>query len=139
MKLFWIEVCTPSQKLSPKGKQTNSSSHCAARFRVNYGSLLTNVYTRKKVGHITQHQSRLYHTNSVILTNHRVCTLKTLNISRMNKFQDFHTDPEFPSFDAVSFKAALVVGGLVKLRKFDIVRTDRRYLNLRRRPHQFSQ
>ena len=65
--------------------------------------------------------------------------MMTLNISRMNKFQDFHTYPEFPSFDAVSFKAALIVGGLVKLRKFDIVRTDRRYLDLRRRPHRFSQ
>ena len=36
----------------------------------------------------------------------------TLNISLMNRFQDFHTDPEFPSFDAVSFKPALVVGGI---------------------------
>ena len=43
---------------------------------MNYGSLVTNVYTRKKVGLITQHQSRLSHTNDVItdviLANHRV-------------------------------------------------------------------
>ena len=41
--------------------------------------------------------------------------MMTLNISRMNKIQDLHTDPEFPSFDAVSFKPALAVGGLLKL------------------------
>ena len=67
---------------------------------MNYGNLLTNVYTRKKLGHITQHQSCLYRTNDVsndvILTNHRVCTMMTLNISRMNTNPGFSHRPRIP-------------------------------------------
>ena len=95
---------------------------------MNYGSLLTNAYTRKKVGHITQNQSRLCHTNDVILTNQRVFTIMTLiKCGRIKIWAQKPRIPNFPSTPS-SFKPALVVGGLLKLCKFDIVRTDRRYV-----------
>ena len=49
----------------------------------------------------------------------------------MRKDKKFgHRNPEFPISlrRRPVFKPALVVGGLLKLRKFDIVRTDRRYV-----------
>ena len=110
---------------------------------MNYGSLLTNIYTRKKLGHITQHQLRVSHTNDisndVILTNHRVCTMMTLHKAEGYIFGQ--RNPEIPIFHptANSFQPALAVGGSLKLRKFDIMRTDLRYVNLRRRLHRFSQ
>ena len=77
---------------------------------MNYGSLLTNVYTRKKLGHITQHQSRAYHTNDVILTNHRVCTMMTLH--KAEGYILGQRNPEIPIFHptANSFQPALAVG-----------------------------
>ena len=95
---------------------------------MNYGSLLTNVYTWKKLGHITQHQSHLYHTNDVgndvILTNHKVCTKMTLH--NADEYIFWAKKPRKPYFHptANSYKPALAVGGSLKLRKFDIVRTD---------------
>ena len=36
----------------------------------------------------------LLYTNDVILTNHRVCTMMTLNILRSDKNKDFHTQTQ---------------------------------------------
>ena len=66
---------------------------------------------------IMHHQSRLLNTNDVFLTNHRVCTMMTLNILWKNKVQDFHTETQNSLRSTLSsFKPALVVGGLLKLR-----------------------